>query len=261
MRFKLLLPHVLFAVVALVFITPGSERLHAQTTSAETEQADEPAGPVESPAEKTKLSATSELSSQVVEIQVRGNGKVESDAILTLLKTRAGERLNSTYVKEDIKSLFELGYFSDVRFLKMTVPGGINVIIQVVEKPAIVGIKFEGMNEITEDTVKEKLETKLYTIVNEATITADVRMIEKQYTEKGFYLARVHYNLEKKSATEVELTYVVEEGGKLKVGNVDILGNAYFSDGDIVDKLACRPYTRGSAFGSSSLFQDDLLRK
>jgi len=205
--------------------------------------------------------AVDELGPQIVEIQVRGNAKVESDAILTLLKTRAGDRLSPGFVKEDIKVLFELGYFSDVRFFKNSVPGGINVIIQVAEKPAIVGIKFEGLSEITEDTVKEKLETKLYTIVNEATITADVRMIEKQYTEKGFYLARVHYNLEKKSATEVELTYVVEEGGKLKVGNVDILGNAYFSDGDIVDKLACRPYTRGSAYGSASLFQDDLLRR
>lgn len=206
-------------------------------------------------------SAQEELGPQVVEVTVRGNAKVESDAIVTLLKTQSGERLNPANIRADIKSLFELGYFSDVRFFSEQAPGGIKVIVQVAEKPAIVAIKFEGLNEITEETIKEKLETKLYTIVNEATITTDVRMIEKQYTEKGFYLARVHYNLEKKSATEVELTYVVEEGGKLKVGNVDILGNAYFTDGDIIDKLACRPYTRGSAFGSSSLFQDDFLRR
>jgi len=216
---------------------------------------------VEPPKDEPAPASSASLAETVVDIKVRGNAKVESEAIVTMLKTKRGERLDPIAVRDDIRTLFELGYFSDVRFLKVDVLGGIDVIVQVAEKPAIIAIKYEGMEEVTEDSIKDKMETKLYTIVNEATITTDVRMIEKQYAEKGFYLARVNYTLEKKGATEVELTFVVEEGGKLLVGQVDILGNVFYKDGDIIEKLASRPITRMSAFGSASLFQDDFLKR
>jgi len=161
----------------------------------------------------------------VVDIMVRGNAKVESDAIITILKTRKGGSFDPSIVKSDIKSLFELGYFSDVRIFKEEVPGGVKVLIQVAEKPAVVEIKFDGMKEVKSDDLKDKLQTKLYTILNDGAISADVRMIERQYTEKGFYLARITHTVEMKAANEAVLTFVVEEGGKLRVGDVSILGN------------------------------------
>lgn len=200
----------------------------------------------------------------VQDVIVRGNAKVESDAILTLLKTRKADPLDKETLQEDIRTLYELGYFSDVRIFKKPVEGGVNLIIQVVEKPAVISIAFEGNEEVTEETINEKLETKLYTIVNEATITSDVRMIEKLYAEKGYYLARVTYTLEKKGVSEVALTFHIDEGGKVLVGSVEILGNKYFTDTNIIagtPGLASRPLTRASAFSSSSLYQEDFVKR
>lgn len=208
--------------------------------------------------------STSEPQEMVMDLTVRGNAKVESDAILTLLKTRKSELMSSATLKDDIKALYQLGYFSDVRIFKKPVEGGVALVFQVKEKPAIVSIAFEGNDEITEDTLKEKLETKLYTIVNETTVMADVRMIEKQYAEKGFYLARVTYTQEKKSESEVGITFHIDEGGKVLVGNVHLLGNKFFTDVDIVagnPGLASRPFTRSSAFSSSSNYQDDFVKR
>lgn len=219
-----------------------------------------PAGPMPN-AEAEPVAATGEI---VQELVVRGNAKVESDAILTLLKTRKADPLSPLTIQDDIRTLYELGYFSDVRVFKKPVDGGVQVVIQVVEKPAIVSIAFEGNEEVTEETINEKLETKLYTIVNEATITADVRMIEKLYAEKGYYLARVTYTLEKKGDSEVGLIFHVDEGGKVLVGSVEILGNQYFTDGEIINGapgLASRPYTRSTAFSSSSLYQEDFVKR
>lgn len=221
-------------------------------------QALPPNGPV------AKAQAPGITGSLVQEIRVRGNAKVESDAIVAMLKTRKASPLNPKTVVEDIKTLYELGYFSDVRVLKQQVAGGVKLTIEVKEKPAVIAINFKGNDEISEDTLKDKLETKLYTIVNEATMTADVRMIEKQYAEKGYYLVKAIYSLTPKSATEVELTYHVDEGGKVLVGQVEILGNKFFTDTQILNDymgFASRPYTRSSAYGGSSLFQADLLKR
>jgi outer membrane protein insertion porin family len=217
------------------------------------------APPDDSPA--PAASSTPEI---VMDMTVRGNAKVESDAILTLIKTRKADALDRATLQDDIRKLYELGYFSDVRVFKKSVDGGVQLIFQVAEKPAIVSIEFEGNEEVTDDNIKEKLETKLYTIVNEATITSDVRMIEKQYAEKGYYLARVTYKLDKKGANEVDLTFHVEEGGKVLVGDVSILGNKFFTDVDIISGtpgLASRPFTRSSAYSSASLYQDDFVKR
>jgi len=205
-------------------------------------------------------------SGEVVEdVQIRGNAKVESDAIVGLLKTHKGATLNRQNVQADIRTLFDLGYFSSVRFLqKRGSSGGIVLIIDVKEKPAITSIAYEGNKEVTDDNIKDKLETKLYTIVNEATITADVRMIEKQYADKGYYLARVTYTLDPKGANDVGLTFHVDEGGKLLVGSVEILGAHYFSTTELISGtpgMASRPYTRASALGSSSLYQEEMVKR
>ena len=196
----------------------------------------------------------------IKDILVRGNGKVEPDAIIALLSSKRGEALDTQKVRTDIKILYDLGFFSDIRIYKKPLENGINLIVQVTEKPSIVEIVFEGMNELKQDDLKEKLETKIYTILNEGKLTSDLRIIEKQYSEKGFYLARATYKIESTEENEIRLKYIIEEGGKVQVADVKILGNTFFTEGDIINKLAGKPYTRSSAFGSSSIYQDDYIK-
>jgi len=195
-------------------------------------------------------------------IQVRGNAKVEPDAIITILDSRIGTVLDSKKIQSDIKKLFELGYFSDVRVFKKEKDAGVELIVEVVEKPAIVGIEFDGFEEVTSDEFKDKLETKLYTIVNDATIASDLRVIEKKYAEKGFFLASASYRLEPKGPNEVVLHYVASEGTKVRVGDVEILGNKFFTDADVIDKLMSKPLTRGAAYSSvGSMYNDEFVNR
>ena len=196
----------------------------------------------------------------VQDIQVRGNGKVEPDAIIAILTTKRGDILAPQKIRTDIKNLYDLGYFSDIRIFKKASDKGIILIVQVAEKPSIVKITFEGMNELKEDDLKAKLETKVFTILNEGKLTSDLRIIEKQYAEKGFYLARATYKVDSTEENEVNLKYIIEEGGKVQVADVKILGNTFFTEGEIINKLAGRPYTRSSAYGSSSIYQDDIVK-
>lgn len=198
--------------------------------------------------------------STIEDIVVRGNGRVEADAIIAMIKSKRGSPLMESTVREDLETLYNLGYFSDLRFFRKQNPGGVVLVIQVAEKPAITAIQYEGLSEVKEDDIKEKIETKLYTILNEATITSDLRAIEKVYADKGFYLARVSYSMEKTGANEVTLKYIVDEGGMVQVSDVSIVGNEYFSDAELIQKMASQPFTRASSYGSSALFKDDFIK-
>ncbi|MCX6128516.1 MAG: hypothetical protein NTX25_05550, partial [Proteobacteria bacterium] len=75
---------------------------------------------------------------RISELVVRGNKKVESDAILSSIKSAAGANLDPKTIRDDIKKLHDLGYFSDIKIYKDTVGESLRVIIEVKEKPAIV---------------------------------------------------------------------------------------------------------------------------
>jgi outer membrane protein insertion porin family len=201
---------------------------------------------------------------RVEELVVRGNKKVEAEAITTLLQTQKGAVLNPKTVRDDIRALHDLGYFSDIKMYKESVGEGVRVIVEVQEKPAVSKIEFFGMKELKEDDFREKLETKVFTIVNEGVINADLRMIEKQYLEKGFYLAKASYKLEPNpnNPYEVTLTFNIEEGGKVLVSQFYILGNTFFTDADLIDKFFSRPYTRLSNFANpGSVYNDEFIKR
>ena len=64
--------------------------------------------------------------------------------------------------------------------------------------------------------MREQLSTKLFTIVDESAIADDVQMIERQYAQKGYYLAAVTYTLRNKGGNERVLVFDVIENHEVK---------------------------------------------
>lgn len=200
-------------------------------------------------------------SEQVSEIRIEGNSKVETDAILAAIAQSTGTELSAETIKSDIRNINRLGYFSDIRVYKRSSDRGTVLIYRVTEKPAVVEIRFEGLEELKESDFKDIIETREFTIVDESVITTDLKKIEKKYLEKGFFLAAVDYSLEPLNANEMVLIFKISERAKVLVGNVHIKGNQYFSDSEIIAGFASRPFTRIGAFGSGSLFQESMLNR
>jgi outer membrane protein insertion porin family len=200
----------------------------------------------------------------IVEFVTEGNLRVESDAIFSALSLKKGEVPSAQAVAKDIKALFNLGYFSDIRFYKVESNNGLQIKIKVVEKPSITNIRFEGLEELKEEDFKNVLETKQHTIIKEKDIASDVRKIEKKYAEKGFYLAKVDYVLEEKNKNEVELIFRIDEKSKVLVGDVTINGNNAFPSSELIENLATKPCVRsltGIVGSAACLFQQDYLNR
>ena len=200
---------------------------------------------------------------RILGIEVSGNLKVEKDALIQVMSNKEGEYLNEAKVAEDISNIYNLGYFSDIRIYKKKVDKGYVLFIEVVEKPAILKISFSGMEHVKEEDCREKLSTKLYTLVNESVLNEDVSMISKQYFEKGYYLVDVSYRVDIIEGNEAEVVFVVDEGNLIKVSTINILGNKYFSDSDLMSKMMLRSSSRSTnlPISSGGSFQDEFLKR
>ena len=74
---------------------------------------------------------------RVYKITILGNVKVEEGVIRGAIKSREGGAFSNDRVREDLRSIFGLGYFSDVQVDIKSTPQGKEVIFVVVEKPSI----------------------------------------------------------------------------------------------------------------------------
>jgi outer membrane protein insertion porin family len=199
---------------------------------------------------------------RIVEIKVQGNRAVQSEAVLGLMETKVGGTLAPEDVSEDIKSIFNSGYFRDVRIDSQTKPNGVVLTVVVDEKPSVKEISFTGFDAISSSTVSEKLLVKKYTILDERKITSDLRLIEQLYVEKGYYLARASYSVEEIANTEeVVLTYQVVENNPVWVSHVNFIGNAFFGDSELKSNMATREKRWSSWLTSSGAFKDEFVNR
>ena len=194
-------------------------------------------------------------------IEVQGNARVEAAAIVAALQSRRGEPLDSSKVQQDLRNLYELGYFSHIAILRDQRPAGLTLIVRVTEKPAIAAIEFTGLDKIKEEELRDQLTTKLYAIVDENAIADDIQMIERQYAQKGYYLAQITHTLRQQGANEIVLVFNIVEHREVKVGAISVLGNQRFSDRELIEKFVMRPTTRIPTFKGVVNFQEELLRR
>lgn len=208
-------------------------------------------------------------------IVVRGNVRVEDNAIKDVMATEVGRVPDRGVIADDIRSIHELGYFSEVEIRsrpdRTSLEGGIQLVVVVEEKPAISNISFEGFEGVSKDDVKEKLQMKKYTIVNETLIASDLEVIERMHRDKGYFLARASYeirdnssydpSLQKPSASEVELIYRVEPGEKLYLGRVNIVGNNTFSDRFLQSFMQSQPFSHMKSLFGALIYREMMVQR
>jgi outer membrane protein assembly factor BamA len=78
----------------------------------------------------------------IAEVKVEGTKKIEADAVMARIQTKAGTKLDATLVRQDVDTLFKTGLFYDVQVSKAVVANGLLLTYRVVEKPAVVEINF-----------------------------------------------------------------------------------------------------------------------
>jgi outer membrane protein insertion porin family len=173
----------------------------------------------------------------VTQIDVVGAKKVEEATVRFKLKTRVGDPYSPEAVREDVKSLYMLGYFEDIVVQADIFEGGLKLIFLLHEKPSIQKIEIVGNKKLAVDKIKGKIDLVEGAIVPPGSLTKNAEKIRLFYEEEGYYQARVEGREERISPQEVRVTFDIVEGEKFDVGEIRIVGNKYLKEKDIKGKL------------------------
>ena len=171
---------------------------------------------------------------KISKILIKGNKKIELDAVTTRLLTKEGSTFEASRIREDVDALFKTGYFYDVVVTQDATSAGVELTYTLTEKPSVVEINFEGNDELETDELREAATIKAYEILNMNKIREATEKLQKLYEEKGFFLAKITPVVDTVTEGEsVKLTFKIQENEKVKVKRVTFLGNRNLQDGKL----------------------------
>src|SRR5207244_6859402 len=102
------------------------------------------------------------------EDRVTGNRKIPSDTIKYNLQTKPNDQFNPNVIRRDIKTLYALGHFDNIRVEEDQGKTGKIIIFRVREKKLIRSVKYDGLKSVTNSEVLDKLREKKASISQES---------------------------------------------------------------------------------------------
>ncbi len=198
---------------------------------------------------------------KVTLIEVQGNKRIETATILAKIKTKEGDAFSPAVIREDIKSLYQLGHFEDVQVRTEGFENGLKVIFAVKEKPLIREITFEGNDELTTEKLKEILTVLPRTAFNMQLINDNAEKIRLKYQDEGYYDAVVVPVITELRSGDRNVVYYIEEGKKVRLEEVILVGNKALSSKEIKSALKNREHWLFSVFDHSGTLRTEELKE
>jgi outer membrane protein insertion porin family len=166
---------------------------------------------------------------KITDLVIKGNRRIESAVILNAVKLRSGDTLTIEGVDADIRAIYKLGYFQDVRADRDKSGSGFILTYTVKEKPFVKDINIYGYKEITAEKIREAFDLKPKAIFSNADLANGVGKVKKLYADQGYYLAEVNAVTQQQSPGEITITLKITEGEKLYIKTIRFEGNHVFS--------------------------------
>lgn len=196
---------------------------------------------------------------KLVEIRIQGNLRIESSAILNVIKIHAGDTLDGAKTDADIRAIYKLGHFQDVQALKEETDKGVVLVYSVQEKAIVRGVTFEGNKEIKTEKLKEALDIKQNSVFSSKDLTKSVVKIKKLYGDEGYYLADVQTQINKNQSGDLTVVLTVIEGEKILISEIRFDGNKSFSSRKLKGVMETKEKWFMSWLTSAGTYKEEVL--
>ncbi len=206
------------------------------------------------------LALDAEAGPRIDEVQIAGSRRVDPQAIRIHIRTRPGDRLDMERVDADLRSIYRMGFFDDVR-AELEEAGGRRILrYRVEERPLIAEVKIEGNEALEDEELESTLGVRPRTIYDPEKVRRGIQAAKRLYEEKGYLDASIEAETEPAGGEgEIVLRYRIDQGEEIRVGSIEFEGNEEFSDRELRGVMTTRQkWFLSWLFGSGTLNRKEL---
>jgi outer membrane protein insertion porin family len=196
----------------------------------------------------------------VRDIEIRGNRLTQESTIRFYLETEAGKAYVPRILSEDIKRLYALETFDDIRVTAEAVENGLRLIITVTEKPTVRRVTYSGDRAIPEEEIDERIQLKERATFDRGLLNDTITGLQSHYRESGYYFAHVRPVITPMADNQVDIELTITEGRRIRIHRIQFTGNTYFTDNQLRKEVQLKEYSLPVVSGSGSLYRPEVLR-
>jgi outer membrane protein insertion porin family len=170
----------------------------------------------------------------IEQIRVIGNRRIPKETILARLFTHVGDTYDPTSIERDFNSLWNTGYFEDLRIEREDSEKGVILNIYVKERPTIREINYKGLNAVSQSDVLDRFKKEKVAISQESQydptkVKRAETVLKALLAEHGHQFATIKTDVKNIPPASVQVNFNIKEGPTVKVGQIKFVGNEHFS--------------------------------
>ena len=168
----------------------------------------------------------------IKDIRVEGLQRTEAGTVFNYLAVEVGDVMSDEKATKAIKSLYNTGFFKDVR---IEAEGDV-LIVTVQERASVAKIDFSGNKSFPSDKMLDGLKQIGISegqFFDKSQLDKAEQEIKRQYLSQGKYGATVKSVVSPLERNRVGIRFDIEEGKVSKIRGINIVGNNTFTTDDL----------------------------
>ena len=183
---------------------------------------------------------------KITAIVVQGNESISMDLIISQIASNLGDVFSKENIEKDMKAVYDLGYFEDVKIKLESFRDGYKVVFVVVENLPVKEINIEGSTVVSVEEMREVMVLREGQIFCQKILKNDLDRISQLYKDRGYLLINIKdVNFDE----EGKLWIKISEG---RLEKIIIEGN---------DKTKEKVITREINIEPGDLFNFEIVKK
>lgn len=195
----------------------------------------------------------------IADVRVQGLERVSEQLVRSQLEVKTGQTFDGNAVSRDIRRLFDLGFFTDIK-ADATLDGDRVILTYIVEEKRVIEeVRIFGNDKVKDRAIRAVLSWNEGDSFFPEAYDAEREAILNHYASKGFPNASVEIIVEEIGASRVRITYQIDEGRKARIRDIEFVGNDVISDRKLRKMMETkRAYWLLGGKYDENLFEQDL---
>jgi outer membrane protein insertion porin family len=201
-------------------------------------------------------------------VVVEGAKFTDQNVISLLADLSKGDEISipGDKITESIKKLWKQSIFEDVQIILDKVIGSdAFLIIRVVERPRLSKFSFAGdVKKSDADDIRARIRLLKERVVTDYMVGSIKNTVRDHFLDKGYYYNKIEITQTPDNSAKTPhtiLTIKVDKGKKVRIQNVNIIGNTVIKDSKLRRKLSdSKPYRWYNPFNSGKYLEDNLAK-
>ena len=209
---------------------------------------------------------------RVERVEIAGTHEMPDGSYLFYVSTRAGEPYDEVRLRGDFRRLWDTGFLDDLRLEVEDGPHGRIVRFRVAERARLRIVDFQGSKELSSTEIADRLKKE------DAALPVDnffdpgrarraENIVRRMLGEKGYLFATVKHEARPLGGSGVQVSFVIADGLRARLRQVDFEGNQSFPDGTLKKRMKTKErgfwnlsWLKGSDVYNTDKWEEDQRR-